>query len=180
MSDRLDQNNSKNDEASANGFSSHETSHTDRRASAIRYRLRAAIVLIGVIALLGVAAWLDVTRLEDPRHGYSFLKPCGFLVRTGYPCPTCYMTRAFTHMMHGHPLRSFAMQPFGAAMCVAVMYLGYGAVRVLITGRPWVAFWTRWRRRTLILWVLGLLLATWIFVIVSGMMSGTLPMTRWP
>jgi len=157
-----------------------ENSARPSAPSALRYRLRAAIVLIGVVALLGTAAWLDIGRLQDPQHGYALLKPCGFLVQTGYPCPTCYMTRSFTYMMHGHPIKSFAVQPFGAILCLMVIYLGYGAVHVLITGRPWIAAWTRWRRRTLFLTVLGLMVAAWIFVIVSGMIAGTLPMTRWP
>jgi SpoIID/LytB domain protein len=68
-------------------------------------------VLAFVAALLGTAVYLDPARLEHPFHnGYRLLSPCGFLYRTGYPCPTCYMTRSFAYLMHGRPDKAFAAQ----------------------------------------------------------------------
>jgi len=132
------------------------------------YRVRAVFVLTGVVALLGLARWLDPVRLETPGHGYFFLQPCGFLRSTGYPCPTCYMTRSFVYLMHGHPVRAFLIQPFGALLCVFVMYLGVGAVRVLVTGRPWWPVWAAWPRRYLFLGIIAAFIGSWIFRLTYG------------
>ena len=132
------------------------------------YRFRAIIVLLGVIALLGLAVYLDPVRLEKFNSGYPLLHPCGFLISTGYPCPTCFMTRAFVYMMHGRPDKAFLAQPFGAVLCLVVIYLGVGAIRVLITDQPWRPFWIRWRTA----YVLGafalLFVASWTFKLVYG------------
>ena len=126
------------------------------------YRFRAAIVLAGVLALLAVAVYLDPQRLAKFDHGYPFLSPCGFLVSTGYPCPTCFMTRAFAYMMHGRPDKAFLAQPFGAALCLLVIYLGYGAVTVLVTNKPWQPFWYQWKLRYIIGGLVAAFLGGWL------------------
>jgi len=135
-------------------------------STALSYRIRAAVVLAGVIALLGVAVYLQPDRLERFNSGYPLLKPCGFLVQSGYPCPTCFMTRSFVYMMHGHPIKAFAAQPFGALLIV--IYLGVGAVQVLVTGRPWQPFWSRWRFRWVLIGFAALFLGAWIFKLLFG------------
>ena len=132
------------------------------------WRLRAAVVLVGVITLLGVAVYLTPARLEQFDSGYPLLRPCGFLIRTGYPCPTCFMTRAFVYMVHGRPDKAFLAQPFGALLCLVVIYLGYGAVKVLITGKPWLPIWSRWRTRTVLAVFAACFLGAWIFKLVYG------------
>lgn len=143
-----------------------------------RYRLRAVIVLAGVVALLGYAVWLDPIRLERRDHGYAMLKPCGVLVTYGYPCPTCFMTRSFAYMMHGRPDRSLLAQPFGTLLCLIVIYLGIGAVRVLASGRPWRPFWSRWPTRYLFAGLAGGFIGGWILKLVYGIMTGEFPVTR--
>ncbi len=141
----------------------------NNQSSSIRWRIRGAIVLAGVIALLGAALYLQPKKLENPfGHAYSFLPPCGFLYHYGYPCPTCYMTRAFTYMMHGRPDLAFKAQPFGALLCLLVIYLGWGAARTLITGRGWQPVWGRWPRKWLILGFIAAFLAGWIFRVAYG------------
>jgi hypothetical protein len=134
-----------------------------------KMRLRAVIVLAGVSALIGASIYLDPANLEDIHgHHYKLLKPCSFLVKTGYPCPTCYMTRAFSYMFHGRPDKSFLAQPFGALLSLMVVYLGYGAVTVLISGRPWRAAWAKWPRWRILAVFIALFLAGWIFRILYG------------
>lgn len=141
------------------------------------YRFRAAIVLVGVVALLGTAVWLDPVRLEPHHRGYRYLPPCGILQRTGYPCPTCYMTRSFAYMMHGHPIRAFLAQPFGAALCLLVIYLGYGAVCVLITGQPWRPIWAGWPLKYVVVILIAAFLGGWIFRLIYGkFITGEFPM----
>jgi len=146
--------------------------------STFAYRVRGAIVLIGVVALLGLAVWLDPVRLERYDRPYPLLPPCGFLMTYGYPCPTCFMTRAFVYMMHGRPDKSVLAQPFGALLCLIVIYLGVGAVHVLITGRPWRPFWNRWPRRYLLGTLSGCFLGAWIFRLAYGIITHEFPLIR--
>jgi len=134
----------------------------------LKRRIRAAIVLAGVVALLVLAASLDPQALEAGTVTRWGLKPCGFLQRTGYPCPTCYMTRSFAYMMHARPLKAFYTQPFGAFLALLVMYLGYGAVRVLISGEPWRPRWAGWPKTYLLAALLAGFLGAWIFKLVVG------------
>jgi hypothetical protein len=139
------------------------------KQSTLKMRLRALLVLGLVGGLIGVSIYLDPAELEKPfAHHYSWLKPCGFLVSTGYPCPTCYMTRAFAYTFHGRPDIAFMAQPFGALLAILVVYLGYGATRVLISGRPWQAVWAKWSRKWLLLGFIAAFMGGWIFRVIYG------------
>jgi hypothetical protein len=150
----------------------------EKRYTFFSLRLRAVLVLLFVLGLLGTAACLDPARLEKPfASGYRLLTPCGFLYRTGYPCPTCYMTRAFAYMMHGRPDKAFLAQPFGALLCLMVIYLGVGAVQVLYTGKSWRPFWYQWSARWLLTFLVLAFLAGWIFRLGYGtFISGEFPL----
>ncbi len=155
---------------------SKQISNTKTSPPKWKMRLRATIVLIGVVGLLGVAVYLDPARLEKVNSGYPFLKPCGFLHSTGYPCPTCFMTRSFVYMMHGRIFHSFLIQPFGAFLCLLVIYLGYGAVKVLITGRAWQPIWSGISRKWIITGLIIAFFGAWIFRLVYGtFISGEFP-----
>ncbi|MFA5865870.1 MAG: DUF2752 domain-containing protein [Phycisphaerae bacterium] len=144
-------------------------SDTRKNGGSFRLRIRALIVLAFVLGLLGVAVYLDPIRLENTSNtGYRFLSPCGFLQSTGYPCPTCYMTRSFTYLMHGRPDRAFLAQPFGALLCLMVIYLGWGAISVLYTGKSWKPFWFHWSKKWLIAIILLAFMSGWIFRLVYG------------
>lgn len=41
-----------------------------------------------------------------------YLLPCVFHTFTGLYCPGCGGTRAFIHLIHGHPIQSFRFHPF--------------------------------------------------------------------
>ncbi len=175
--------------AGSNDIVEHETSQTTQPAKAgrsLKLRLRAVLVLIFVAGVLGTAAWLNPAQLEKPFHnGYSFtfmgirpFAPCGFLYRTGYPCPTCYMTRSFAYMMHGRPDKAFLAQPFGAALCLMVIYLGWGGLKVLYTGKAWRPIWVNWSKKWLLSGVGAAFLAGWIFRLLYGMITHEFPLVR--
>jgi hypothetical protein len=142
---------------------------TSKIGGSFRLRLRALIVLAFVLVLLGVAVYLNPSRLEKPYpNGYTFLGSCGFLQSTGYPCPTCYMTRSFAYLMHGRPDRAFLTQPFGALLCLMVIYLGWGAISVLYSGKSWKPFWYHWSKKWLIAIILLAFMSGWISRLVYG------------
>ncbi|NLE30513.1 MAG: DUF2752 domain-containing protein [Phycisphaerae bacterium] len=152
-----------------------------KKTGQVKMRLRALIVLIGVSALIGTSIYLDPERLESFDPHYALLKPCSMLVKYGYPCPTCYMTRSFAYMYHGRPDKAFAAQPFGAAMALMTAYLGYGAIYVLIRGKGWNPFWARWSRKWFIVIFIAAFLAGWGFKIGYGtFISHEFPLVRQP
>jgi hypothetical protein len=139
-----------------------------------RTRLWAAIALAACGAVLGIAVWMK----PDPRgfgtHQQLGSGPCGMLLLTGLPCPTCGMTTAFAHTVRGQWLRAFWVQPAGFALALATV----GAVLVL----AWVIVRGRWPQAPLwlspyrlFLALLVLLVGGWAFKIITGLAGGSLP-----
>lgn len=138
-------------------------------------RIAAALVLAGCGAILTVAARLT----PDPR-GYGTAEqlhtgPCGMLVLTGLPCPTCGMTTAFAHAVRGQWLRALWAQPAGFVLALGTLVLGLICVWTLVRGRwPRVTFWVVTPYR--LFWtLLVLLLGSWAFKIAAGLATGVLP-----
>ena len=88
---------------------------------------------IGWIALtlLCVGALWLATRLEPSPTGWGThmqlgLPPCGFLVLTGRPCPSCGMTTAFLRIGEGD-LSGAAASNSGSILLYAGMALNFAA-----------------------------------------------------
>jgi len=103
------------------------------------------LVWLSVSAALGgvVVAWL---RLELPTP------PCIFHLATGLPCPTCGVTRALRHIVHGdlpgalhfNPLAVGAMALFVAFDVYAVVVLAFRLRRFRLESiAPPTARWLR-------------------------------------
>jgi hypothetical protein len=148
---------------------------TPARGATLHRRLAAAVVFVACGAVLTVAAYVK----PDPRgfgtHGQLGFGPCGVLIMTGYPCPTCGMTTAFAHTVRGHWGRAFLVQPAGFIMALGVAVAGLVSAWVVVTGR-WprvrLPFVTPYR---MFFTLLVLLLASWGFKIVVGLVQGVLP-----
>jgi hypothetical protein len=138
-------------------------------------RLVAGLCLAGALGVLGIAAWLR----PDPR-GYGTheqLKPgpCGMLIVTGYPCPTCGMTTAFACTVRGRWLRALWVQPAGFVLALATAVLAVVSGWTLVAGR-WPVVQLRFVTPFRLYWtLLILLLAGWGFKIVTGLLDKTLP-----
>ena len=70
--------------------------HEPRRAD-IGIRLRAGLVALGSLAVLGIAAGLEASDEGIGTHTQLGMPPCMFREATGYPCMTCGMTTSFSH-----------------------------------------------------------------------------------
>lgn len=130
----------------------------------------AGFVLLGCLAVLAVAVYVDPEGPPSQLGG-----PCGMLVTTGLPCPTCGMTTAFAYTVRGRWLRAAWAQPAGFVFALGTIGLAVVAVGVLIRGR-----WPRIgvgliRPDRLFLGLLVLLLGAWAFKICAGLLDGTLP-----
>ena len=141
-------------------------------------RLWAGLLLLGSAGVLALGAYLR----PDPRgfgtHTQLGTGPCGMLIMTGYPCPTCGMTTAFAHTVRGQWLRAFWAQPAGFVLAVGTIVATGVAAWTLVRGR-----WPRVQIPALSPYrlfagLLVLLLGSWVFKIVAGLVAGTLPYPR--
>ena len=114
--------------------------------------------VLGTAGMLG-AGWLAL-GLPTPL--------CPFHVLTGFPCPTCGMTRAAGALLRGDLAGAVAWNPLGTLLlCGAILYVAYAAVVVSLRLRR--VGWTgrcgggRWRLAALLL--LGL---NWLYLLAAG------------
>jgi hypothetical protein len=142
--------------------------------SSVTTRVVAALILSGCLAVLGVA----VALTPDPR-GYGTHEqlgggPCGMLVMTGLPCPTCGMTTAFAHTVRGQWIRAVRAQPAGFVLALGTAGLAVLCGWVLVRGR-WPVFERMLCPYRLFVVLLVLLIGGWGAKIVIGLADGTLP-----
>lgn len=97
-------------------------------------RLAGALVALAALAVLTVAAWLR-PRADVGTHIQLGLTPCGFLLSTGIPCPTCGMTTSFALMARGDLRAAVKTQPAGAVLFVLTVMAAVGGVMTVWMGR---------------------------------------------
>jgi hypothetical protein len=66
-----------------------------------------------------IAGLLGAAALTDPTRPLPF-EVCVFHRLTGLPCPTCGMTRAVCHAVHGHWAQSVAWHPAGLILAAGL------------------------------------------------------------
>jgi len=98
-----------------------------------------AILLTGATAALGVLALFGLFVKPDPRgfgtHEALGLPPCFPLEHWNVPCPGCGVTTSVAIAAHGHVVRSFLTQPFGALLALSVPCVFVWAWSVHLRGR---------------------------------------------
>jgi hypothetical protein len=136
----------------------------------------AALLAAGCIAVLAVAVSLDPRgRLYGTHSDLVGMGPCGMLVMTGLPCPTCGMTTSFAYFVRGQWLMSMYAQPMGFALALGTAVTLLTSLTVLVRGR-WPRVQVLWLTPyRVFLALLVLFVASWIFKIVSGLADGSLP-----
>jgi len=127
-----------------------------------RYRLVAGLVGAGCLAVLGVAMGIEPDASGVGTHRQLGMKACGWYERTGYPCLTCGITTAFSHMVRGQVWASFRTQPAGALAALACVTLtvlmGYAA----FAGQRLDGIWQQVNWRMFIVTAAGIVLAAWL------------------
>lgn len=129
-------------------------------------RAAGAAVLAGSVLLFAAAS-----RLEPGPGGISNLEqfglpPCGLLMISGWPCPTCGMTRAFAHAARGQLASAFHAQPAGLTLAIAAAVTAIAAGGTLVTGRTYRVNWFRLSPTGVGFGVVGVLLAGWVYKIL--------------
>jgi hypothetical protein len=93
-----------------------------------------ALTAAACLALLLTGASLHPDPAGHGTHTQLGLLPCGFMLTTGHPCPTCGMTTAVSWAAHGRLVRSFQTQPFGFLVALAAATAFWAGVYVAATG----------------------------------------------
>lgn len=125
--------------------------------------------------MLAVAVWLK----PDPRgygtHQQLGAGPCGMVLTTGLPCPTCGMTTAFAHTVRGQWISAFMAQPAGFALALATIVMVGVCAYSVWTGRVPAPLTNDRIVFRLFVALLVLLVAGWAFKLGVGLLEGTLP-----
>ena len=133
------------------------------------------VVVIGG-ALLSIAVVLLPSADGHGTHVQLGLQSCSFLARTGYPCFGCGMTTSISAMVHLRVGLAFRAQPFGAVLCVVVVFaVIIGAVQV-ITGKK--LFRTMHPRIWWIWIIVTAWLLAWAYKVAAGIAAGQYPIGR--
>ena len=121
-------------------------------------------ILAAVMAAsLATGLLLTAAPTGTGTHTLLGLPPCGMLVVTGRPCPTCGVTTSFVLAAHGRFYDAMVNQPFG----LAVFLLAAGGLictaATLATGRSWLPLLTVNRVLALGLILTALGLVSWAY-----------------
>jgi len=138
-------------------------------------RLYAAAIVLAAVAILVVAARLAPSDRHLGTHRQLGLPPCGFVIMTGFPCPTCGMTTAYAFMVRGRILDALRSHVAGAMMAVGTAGVLVIALGCAVTGRYAAVNWYR-VDPVRVVWIAALVLvASWALNIVLGLLDGSLP-----
>ena len=95
-------------------------------------------VAVGLLAsacgVLAVALWLKPAACGYGTHTQLGLPPCGFLLVTHLPCPSCGLTTCFAYAIRLQFWKAFLANPFG-------LFAFFGIVSVIPS-----AIYLLWRR----------------------------------
>jgi hypothetical protein len=117
-----------------------------------------AVLAVVMAAALALGLLLVPSPTGTGTHTALGLPPCGMLVVTGHPCPTCGVTTSFVLAAHGRLYEALVNQPFGLAVFLLTAGGLILTVATLATGRSWLPWLTvnRVLAAIIVLTVLGL------------------------
>jgi Protein of unknown function (DUF2752) len=119
------------------------------------------------LILLGLSVMFCLSVLWRPSDNGIIL--CPFRALTGYPCPGCGMTRAFSALAHGEPLRAILYNPLSPILFVAAILVWMSAAATILNLHGIRAALARLRPSTQVSYMfLGLMLTWWIVRLAGG------------
>ena len=132
-----------------------------------RASLAERIIQAGVAAVLAAALGLGLVLTPSPTgtgtHQALGLPPCGMLVMTGHPCPTCGVTTSFVLAAHGRFSEALVNQPFGLVLFLAVAAGLLATLATVATGRTWAPLARVSVVTTAAILMVVLVLASWVY-----------------
>ncbi len=147
---------------------------TGSQQKAFSVRLRGLLVAAPCWAIFILAATLEPATGGYGTHEQLGGPPCSFLVRTGWPCPSCGMTTSLSATAHGWIALGWRAQPFGVVLFAAMILLGAIGSFELLTNRSVLH-----RLRPKLWWglvLLGGMLVGWGWNAATGWAGGKYPL----
>jgi hypothetical protein len=142
----------------------------DQRAAR---RWKGGAVTAAVLGLMLPLARLEPSPTGRGTHRQWSMPSCGFLMRTGYPCPHCGMTTALSAAARGRWAAAWHAQPGGALIGAGILVAGLLGIAQGLSGRallPGSAGWVRLVGGALVVSVLG-----WAVKLAAGLTAGMVP-----
>lgn len=134
-------------------------------------RVTVALLLLGALGVLALAAIVRPDPSGMGTHTRLGLKPCGILVLTGRPCPSCGMTTSFAEAAHLHPLAAARVQPMGFLLfLLTVAFVVVAPVIIWRGDSPFDLVSERVLRWGLLLFTGGVIVA-WIYKLLVTPLS---------
>ena len=146
-----------------------------KRPGAWAVRIPAAVLFLCCGAVLAVAVYLKPDPHGMGTHQQLGLQPCGMVLMTGYPCPTCGMTTAFSYLVRGQVLSAIYAQISGFVLAVLTIAVAVGSLWTLVFGHPPRVAWRVATPFRLMFTLLLLILGGWVVKIAVGWLDGSLP-----
>lgn len=126
------------------------------------WHLTNIFAILGSLAVLSLALWLN----PDPRgfgtHEQLGLAPCDFMVRNGYPCPSCGLTTSFANMAELNPVTALEANPAGVLLFLLTLSMPFWFGHALWTGADPFRFATHRVGRWVLPVVVLLLVICWV------------------
>ena len=139
----------------------------------VSVRIRGGI-LLGLIIGLNIAAFFIVPSDRGfGTHKKLGMISCGYLARTGYPCPGCGVTTSLTASFRFDFLKAVKSHIFGMVIYLILVIIGIVGALELWTGKSYFSRFkpNHWWLFTLV----GLFLGGWLIKTAVGVWIGTYP-----
>jgi hypothetical protein len=130
-------------------------------------RLVSVLVSMGMLGVLGLAAWLVPDPSGHGTHAQLGLVPCGWVLAFDKPCPTCGMTTSFAHAADGHFLDALHAQPLGALLAVGCAAVFWASLHAAITGAPLHRVASTMLKPTMLWGLAGAALLAWAYKLAT-------------
>ena len=130
----------------------------------------AAIVCLGIIVFFGAFALAGHYQTDMGR----WLGYCGFMQRTGLPCPTCGMTTATLAFAQGRILKAFYIQPACGLLCSIMVIAAILAFIIAVFGvyfRFIERFFAEVKLRYMILALIIIIVAGWAVTLARAVVA---------
>jgi hypothetical protein len=150
-------------------FPTDASGELDLAVGSWRERLFELLVKLAISGAAVTVLSLAVSVSPDARgigtHEQLGLEPCGFLAHTGYPCLTCGMTTAFSHMVRGQVARSLHASPAGAVLCLLTIATPLWLAHSYRSGRSALRFFRARLGGYVLPALVAIVLLSWVYKI---------------
>ena len=134
-------------------------------------RIFQTALLLGAVWLIATAWSIEPDARGHGTHEQLGREPCGYLQRTGEPCPSCGMTTSFAHTVRFQIVAALRANPAGTVLSLLVMLLPLHLIGSWRNGVPPEAILRPPRAAYLIIGMSLLVALSWWYKIRA--MSGT-------